>query len=136
MTATRNQVKAWMQRNSENYENATELAEAANVALELPNGAMDDETHWIWDEALEAYGTKEWEKKAHRIIGKLCFDAHNKANPKNSNGIRPKKKKPYAVPALADELVQILGMSDEKEAEERAKAIFVKLAIIPESAND
>ncbi len=46
-----------MRRNAHEYECATMLAEAANAALDLPPGAMDDEVHWIWDEAVDAI---EW----------------------------------------------------------------------------
>jgi len=52
--ATRGQVRSWMRRNAAEYDDATHLAEAANIALDLPPGAMDDETHWVWDEALSA----------------------------------------------------------------------------------
>lgn len=55
--ATRRQVRNWMRRNVEGFESATELAEAANAALDLPPGAMDDEGHWVWEEALSAL---EW----------------------------------------------------------------------------
>lgn len=53
-SATRGQVRSWMRRNAADYDDATHLAEAANIALYLPTGAMDDETHWVWDEALSA----------------------------------------------------------------------------------
>lgn len=55
-TATRRQVRAWMRSNAEDYDNATNLAEAANIDLDLPHGAMDDPDHWIWDEAVDAIG--------------------------------------------------------------------------------
>ena len=52
---SRMQVRAWMRANAADYDYcATSLAEAANVALPLPDGAMDDETHWVWDEAHRA----------------------------------------------------------------------------------
>lgn len=53
---SRRQVRAWMRRNAHEYETATQLAEAANAALRLPLGSLDDETHWIWDEAADAIG--------------------------------------------------------------------------------
>lgn len=56
-SATRRDVRSWMRRNAEGFDSATELAEAANAALDLPEGAMDDGTHWVWDEALSAI---EW----------------------------------------------------------------------------
>ena len=52
--ASRRQVRAWMRNNASEYETATNLAEAANIALDLPYGAMDDPDHWIWDEAINA----------------------------------------------------------------------------------
>lgn len=52
--ATRAQVRAWMRSNAEDYECATALAEAANAAFSLPGDGLDDETHWVWDEALNA----------------------------------------------------------------------------------
>lgn len=55
--SSRRQVRSWMRRNAEGFESATELAEAANAALDLPPGAMDDEGHWVWEEALSAL---EW----------------------------------------------------------------------------
>ena len=54
---TRRQVRSWMRRNAEGFDTATELAEAANAALRLPPEAMDDEGHWVWEEALSAL---EW----------------------------------------------------------------------------
>jgi len=57
-SATRRQVRRWMRQNVSEYDgNMTFLAEGANAALNLPDGALDDETHWIWDEALNAV---EW----------------------------------------------------------------------------
>lgn len=50
--ATRGQVAAWMLRNIADYTNETQLVEGANCALKLPIGCMDDETHWIWDVAV------------------------------------------------------------------------------------
>lgn len=51
--ATRQQVRRWMRRNAADYDTATALVEAANVALDLPAGAMDDPDHWVWEEAAE-----------------------------------------------------------------------------------
>ena len=55
--ANRRQVRAWMRHNAQDFDTATQLAEAANAALCLPPDAMDDETHWVWEEALSAI---EW----------------------------------------------------------------------------
>ena len=52
--ATRRQCRAWMQSNAEEYKCSTQLAEAANIALELPHGALDDPEHWVWEEAYLA----------------------------------------------------------------------------------
>jgi len=54
-------VRRWMHVNANEYDSATELAEAANVALRLPADCLDDETHWIWEEAFEAM-EREMEK--------------------------------------------------------------------------
>ena len=53
---------SWMRNNADGFGSATQLAEAANAALELPPGAMDDETHWVWEEALAALYSDETEK--------------------------------------------------------------------------
>ena len=54
IAASRRQVRNWMRLNAEDYETETALAEAANIALTLPCGAMYDPDHWVWDEALNA----------------------------------------------------------------------------------
>lgn len=76
-----------------------------------------------------------WEEKAHKIISHLSFQAWSEANPKDRSGRRPRKCRSYRVPQVAQELATCLGMHDRQAAEEQAKAIFIKLAIIPESAN-
>lgn len=53
-SARRRDVRLWMRHNAEHYETATELAEAANAVFRLPDGGLDDESHWVWDEAAEA----------------------------------------------------------------------------------
>ena len=53
-SARRRDVRAWMRHNADHYETATELAEAANAIFRLPGDGLDDETHWVWDEAVEA----------------------------------------------------------------------------------
>ena len=53
--ATRRQVRRWMRDNASDYDGMTQLVEAANATLRLPDGALDDETHWVWDEAFEAF---------------------------------------------------------------------------------
>lgn len=52
--ARRRDVRLWMQHNACRYSTATELAEAADDVFRLPNGGLDNETHWVWDEAVEA----------------------------------------------------------------------------------
>lgn len=54
-SARRRDVRRWMQHNSGEFENATCLAEAANAAFRIDGDPLGDETHWIWDEALEAF---------------------------------------------------------------------------------
>jgi len=53
-TASRLEVRRWMRAVAEDYDTATELAEAAGAAFRLPGRGLDDETHWVWDEALVA----------------------------------------------------------------------------------
>ena len=53
--ATRRQVRRWMRCNAIDCDGMTQLVEAANAVLRLPDGALDDETHWVWDEAFEAF---------------------------------------------------------------------------------
>lgn len=48
---SRRAVRAWMRR-ADCDEGATVLAQTAACALGLPEHWLDDETHWIWDEAL------------------------------------------------------------------------------------
>ena len=64
--ASRRQARSWMRRNAEGFETATELAEAANAALLLPPEAMDDEGHWVWEEALSAL---EWVAPNANVTG-------------------------------------------------------------------
>lgn len=52
---SRRQVRRWMRENASEHEGMTQLVEAANATLRLPDGALDDETHWVWDEAFEAF---------------------------------------------------------------------------------
>ena len=48
---SRREVSRWMKIHAHEYEGATQLAEAANAAMDLPLDWLDDESHWIWDEA-------------------------------------------------------------------------------------
>lgn len=52
--ARRRDVRLWMRHNAGSYSTATELAEAADEVFRLPDGGLDNETHWVWDEAAEA----------------------------------------------------------------------------------
>lgn len=63
---------------------------------------------------------KQWEIKANSIIASLCTESYNHMNP--SRGIKHHR---YSVPVIAQELVDILGMKDRKEAEKKAKKIFL-----------
>ncbi|MDD3759750.1 MAG: hypothetical protein PHO57_02850 [Acidithiobacillus sp.] len=53
--ASRQQVRRWMRSVAEEYDNATVLAEAANIVFQLPGRGLDDETHWVWDEAMVCF---------------------------------------------------------------------------------
>jgi hypothetical protein len=72
-----------------------------------------------------------WEYKAEKIISELCLESYKQAN-YFKNGQKKKKHVPYSVPAIAQELLNCIKTDDE----EKAKAIFIKLSIIPESAKD
>jgi hypothetical protein len=61
MKATRKEVKKWLKENAADYESATELAEAANCEFDLPEDGLDDETHWIWDDVMDAF--EKYEKQ-------------------------------------------------------------------------
>lgn len=52
---TRLDVRRWMRTNASEYETATELAEAASVELCLPQDWIEEESHWVWDEAVLAH---------------------------------------------------------------------------------
>ena len=51
LAPTRREVRRWMRLHASEYETATALAEGANAALDLPKEWLDDEIHWVWDEA-------------------------------------------------------------------------------------
>lgn len=73
--ASKSQVKSWMRKNVKDYEdrktgeiNTTQLAEAAAGEFDK-NGLgdwLDDETHWVWDVALEVASAYE---KQHKTAG-------------------------------------------------------------------
>lgn len=57
MEATFDNVKAWMTYNADNYReygevNFTKLAEGAADAFNISD-VLDDETHWIWEVAVD-----------------------------------------------------------------------------------
>lgn len=58
-SARRAVVRRWLRRNANAYENSTLLAEAANAEFLLPGGGLDDETHWIWDDAADAMSEEQ-----------------------------------------------------------------------------
>ena len=53
-TQSRRQVRSWMRNNADGFDSATQFAEAANAAIDLPPDAMNDDTHWVWEEAVSA----------------------------------------------------------------------------------
>ena len=63
---------------------------------------------------------RDWRTKAQDEILKLCRQSYVQANTRK-DGKRYKKHQAYAVPVLAEELVDCLNTEDE----ERAKAIFL-----------
>ena len=50
----RSHVRKWMRANAKNFKTATQLAEAAEDSLGFPPDFLDDESHWIWEEAFLA----------------------------------------------------------------------------------
>lgn len=54
-SATRTEVRRWMRANATEYDGPTQLAEAANAQFELPGQGLDDESHWVWDDAASFY---------------------------------------------------------------------------------
>jgi len=76
-----------------------------------------------------------WEQKAHRVIAALCAASARQANTDPRTGRPYRRHRPYSVPTLAQDLVHCLGHRFP-DSEARAKAIFVQLAEIPESATD
>lgn len=61
--ATRSEVRKWMRMHATDYETPTHLAEAANAVFDLPGEGLDDETHWVWDEALDQHEKATGEKE-------------------------------------------------------------------------
>jgi len=53
-SVSKQSVRIWMQANANDYETATQLAEAAVANFEFAGDPLGDETHWIWDLALDA----------------------------------------------------------------------------------
>ena len=49
--AEKRSVIRWMRLHATEYDVATQLVEGANAALDLPKEWLDDDAHWIWDEA-------------------------------------------------------------------------------------
>ena len=66
---------------------------------------------------------KTWRDKANNEIASMCMAAYLQANTKK-DGSRYKKHRPYAIPELAQQLVDCLGNHDQKAGEIRAKQIF------------
>lgn len=57
---SRREVRAWMRLNVDIDEGPTILAQSAASELGLPVEWLDDNTHWIWSEALEACEWAGW----------------------------------------------------------------------------
>lgn len=69
-----------------------------------------------------------WENKAHRIIAALCLQSKQEAlartNHRRKRQLRLQDCCPYAVPQLAQDLIECLNTQDEA----RAKALFLRHA--------
>lgn len=48
-------IRGWMRANAQDYESATQLAEAAEADLDLPEHWLNDPNHWIWDLAADGF---------------------------------------------------------------------------------
>lgn len=72
-----------------------------------------------------------WQDKAHRVIAECCKTSYLHSN-QMPNGRLRKRHVPYAVPALAEDLIGCLKRNDEVQA----KALFIRLAFSPDFAND
>lgn len=55
--ANKKEVRHWMDNQMHmfsNWNSATELAESAAHSFDMDE-VLDDETHWIWDEAMDSF---------------------------------------------------------------------------------
>lgn len=52
---TKREIVRWMRIHASEYEDETRLCEAANAIFRIPGLGLDDETHWIWEEAFKAF---------------------------------------------------------------------------------
>ena len=72
-----------------------------------------------------------WEQKAHRLIAELARQEFERSN-RLPNGRLRARHKPYSLPPVAQQLVEILGLHDRTEAEHRAKSIFLDFEYLKE----
>jgi hypothetical protein len=59
--ASKREVRRWMRLHAHEYDTCTELAEACNCALPLPDEAMEPDG-WAWDLALEEKTGMDWSR--------------------------------------------------------------------------
>lgn len=59
MSELEKRVKEWMRIHASEYDCATSLAEGANVVFDGISPWLDDDTHAIWDWAIE-FTTDKW----------------------------------------------------------------------------
>lgn len=67
--------------------------------------------------------SKAWRAKAHRVIYDMCHRSWLQQNT-GRDGKLYKNHRQYSIPELAQELIECLGMHDQKLGEYRAKQIF------------
>jgi len=77
---------------------------------------------------------KPWEIKAHRIVAQYCRESYLRANTPNKTIRRLlradrtvklyKRHVPYSVPAIADALVNALGLHNERAREYEIKRLL------------
>jgi hypothetical protein len=55
MSINREELKEWFVHNCEAFDNCTQLVEYAVDKFDLPERWLDMNTHWIWEDALNAF---------------------------------------------------------------------------------
>lgn len=67
---------------------------------------------------------RTWRDEVEEVIAKIAMRAWRETNILPNGKVR-KRKKPYTLPEVVDDLVRCLGDHDQRRGEERAKAILL-----------